>query len=170
MNSENTDEWLYSTTHQSPCRLLEEQELWGSVTCRIWLQTNDTVVTVPKETIIPIEATRADEVTSYHIRYLATAARIADLLAEPAAPDGMLLAPLASRVIPLPHQITALTRALENESIRYLLADEVGLGKTIEAGLILKELKLRGRITAKRPCALSLRYPLYIRDHGHPPS
>jgi SNF2 family DNA or RNA helicase len=30
--------------------------------------------------------------------------------------------------------------------VRFLLADEVGLGKTIEAGLIFKELKLRGLV------------------------
>ena len=146
MNTENPDEWLYSTTHDSPCQILEERELWGSVTCQVWLQTNNTVATVPKETIRSLETAGTEKISSYHIRYLATAARIADLLEKPSASDGVLLAPLASRVIPLPHQITALTRALEKENIRYLLADEVGLGKTIEAGLILKELKLRGRI------------------------
>jgi SNF2 family DNA or RNA helicase len=33
---------------------------------------------------------------------------------------------------------------MENDNIRYILADEVGLGKTIEAGMIIKELKTRG--------------------------
>ncbi|MCU0918299.1 MAG: DEAD/DEAH box helicase, partial [Planctomycetes bacterium] len=37
-------------------------------------------------------------------------------------------------------------RAIANDRVRYLLADEVGLGKTIEAGLILRELKLRGLV------------------------
>ena len=83
------DEWLYSTTHQSPCKILDERKLWGSVTCRVWLQKNDTVVTVPKETIQPLRATGSGETTSYHIRYLATAARIADLLEEPVTTDGV---------------------------------------------------------------------------------
>ena len=47
-------------------------------------------------------------------------------------------------MVPLPHQLYALNRAVSRDRIRYLLADEVGLGKTIEAGLILRELKLRG--------------------------
>src|SRR5437588_6981669 len=51
---------------------------------------------------------------------------------------------MESTVIPLPHQIRALARAVTNDRVRYLLADEVGLGKTIEAGLIMRELKLRG--------------------------
>lgn len=46
---------------------------------------------------------------------------------------------------PLPHQVAALERALSTNPIRLLFADEVGLGKTIEAGLVLSELKARGR-------------------------
>ena len=33
---------------------------------------------------------------------------------------------------------------MSDDCVRYILADEVGLGKTIEAGLIMRELKLRG--------------------------
>lgn len=36
---------------------------------------------------------------------------------------------------------------METRNVRYILADEVGLGKTIEAGMIIKELKARGLIT-----------------------
>ena len=58
----------------------------------------------------------------------------------------VLLAPLEGNLEPLPHQIHALGRAVSESRIRYLLADEVGLGKTIEAGLIIRELKLRGLV------------------------
>ena len=43
-----------------------------------------------------------------------------------------------------PHQVFVAHRVVENPPHRYLLADEVGLGKTIEAGLVLKELRARG--------------------------
>jgi superfamily II DNA or RNA helicase len=56
------------------------------------------------------------------------------------------VAPVEEHIIPLPHQIKGLTRAVSGDHICFLLADEVGLGKTIEAGLILRELKLRGKV------------------------
>lgn len=55
-----------------------------------------------------------------------------------------LLSPFESNIIPLPHQILALEKVMSSPYLRFLMADEVGMGKTIEAGLVLKELKLRG--------------------------
>jgi SNF2 family DNA or RNA helicase len=48
-----------------------------------------------------------------------------------------------SRVDPQLHQVSVALRALEKSQARLILADEVGLGKTIEAGLVLKELRAR---------------------------
>jgi len=44
-----------------------------------------------------------------------------------------------------PYQVEAAWRVLNSYKHRFLIADDVGLGKTIEAGMILKELSLRGR-------------------------
>lgn len=49
-----------------------------------------------------------------------------------------------SRVEIKPHQVGVLHRVASTYPHRFILADEVGLGKTIEAGLIIKELKARG--------------------------
>lgn len=46
----------------------------------------------------------------------------------------------------LEHQISTAEQAIENMHGRAILADEVGLGKTIEAGLILKEYMVRGLV------------------------
>ncbi|MTW85140.1 ATP-dependent helicase [Virgibacillus dakarensis] len=46
----------------------------------------------------------------------------------------------------LPHQVTCAEQVVEEMNGRAILADEVGLGKTIEAGLILKEYMIRGLV------------------------
>jgi superfamily II DNA or RNA helicase len=56
-----------------------------------------------------------------------------------------LLAVHTSMVEPLPHQITAVYEAmLPRQPLRFLLADDPGAGKTIMAGLLMKELIARG--------------------------
>ncbi|MEX2683661.1 MAG: DEAD/DEAH box helicase family protein, partial [Candidatus Sigynarchaeota archaeon] len=58
-----------------------------------------------------------------------------------------LLAMNVSKVDPLPHQIEAVYGVvLKLPRIRFLIADDPGAGKTIMAGLIIKELKLRNLI------------------------
>jgi SNF2 family DNA or RNA helicase len=48
------------------------------------------------------------------------------------------------RFEPFPYQLDAAARVLRHMEGRAILADEVGLGKTIEAGLVLSELRMRG--------------------------
>jgi ATP-dependent helicase HepA len=53
-----------------------------------------------------------------------------------------LAGPYSSAIELLPHQMATVRRVLQDSSIRYLLADEVGLGKTIEAGSIIRQMVL----------------------------
>lgn len=53
---------------------------------------------------------------------------------------------LLPQLTPLPHQLETARRVLYEMRGRAILADEVGLGKTIEAGLILKEYLVRGLV------------------------
>ena len=56
-----------------------------------------------------------------------------------------ILAMSVSKVDPLPHQIEAVYgHALKKPRIRFMLAHDPGAGKTIMAGLIIKEMKMRG--------------------------
>ena len=56
-----------------------------------------------------------------------------------------ILAVHTSLVEPLPHQITAVyDEMLKRQPLRFLLADDPGAGKTIMAGLLMRELSMRG--------------------------
>ena len=58
-----------------------------------------------------------------------------------------MLAVHTSVVDPLPHQITAVYEAmLPKQPLRFLLADDPGAGKTIMAGLLIRELMVRGDV------------------------
>jgi superfamily II DNA or RNA helicase len=140
--------WQYSTVHNSACKVIEEQTLWGQTVCRVWLPNQDAVVRVPCSALRPLSADLQPEIEAGRIAYVAAAAKVAEVLeGSTSATEGhVLLAPMESNVIPLPHQIHALSRAISCDRVRYLLADEVGLGKTIEAGLVMRELKLRGLV------------------------
>lgn len=58
-----------------------------------------------------------------------------------------LLSPPALRFTPFDYQLQAAQAALRRMRGRAILADEVGLGKTIEAGIVLCELRARGLAT-----------------------
>ena len=60
--------------------------------------------------------------------------------------EGLLAPEHLSHLTPLPHQLEVAKRVVENMNGKAILADEVGLGKTIEAGLILKEYMIRGLV------------------------
>lgn len=73
-----------------------------------------------------------------------------------------------ARVDPLPHQLeTVYDYFLKLPRIRFLLADDPGAGKTIMAGLLLKELKVRGlvkRTLIVTPANLSFQWQRELRD------
>jgi superfamily II DNA or RNA helicase len=153
--------WIHSAAHGGRVRLLDVETVWNHTVCEIWIPERATVERVPAETLSLVQTTRSTSLD--RIAYAVTAARIADALTQ-----DVLLAPLEAGVIPLPHQLHALMRAVTGDRVRYLLADEVGLGKTIEAGLIFRELKLRGlvkRVLVVAPKGLVAQWVQEMQTH-----
>lgn len=76
-----------------------------------------------------------------------------------------------SRVDPLPHQLEAVyDYFMVLPRIRFLLADDPGAGKTIMAGLLIKELKIRGmvkRTLIVTPANLSFQWQREMKDKFH---
>ncbi len=93
----------------------------------------------------------------------------AQALRLPASFD-TLLAPqvLYDRVRPHPYQVRVVEQVLREKAPSAILADEVGLGKTIEGGLIFKELALRGIVRSAlvlAPKALLSQWQEELREH-----
>jgi superfamily II DNA or RNA helicase len=154
-------EWAWSLEHEQACRVVDVQDLWGDDCCRVWLPAKDAIVRVRANQLRQPAETAPR--SSAWLSYLTAAARVSDALTQ-----DVLLAPIEASVIPLPHQIRALSRAVSDDRARYLLADEVGLGKTIEAGLIMSELKLRGmvrRTLVVAPKGLVTQWVAEMRTH-----
>ena len=81
---------------------------------------------------------------------------------------GRVVAPLAVR---LPHQLEAVyDYLLKLARVRFLLADDAGAGKTIMAGLLIRELKLRGlaeRVLIVCPANLTFQWRRELWDKFH---
>jgi len=73
-----------------------------------------------------------------------------------------------SRVDPLPHQLEAVyDYLLKLARVRFLLADDAGAGKTIMAGLLIRELKLRGlaeRVLVICPANLTFQWQRELKE------
>lgn len=72
-----------------------------------------------------------------------------------------------SAVVPWPHQVHAFHRMYDNWPPKLLIADEVGLGKTIQAGMVLRQAWLAGkakRILILAPKAVLRQWQIELRE------
>lgn len=98
--------------------------------------TTFTVLT-PFDSIARVEYRRLRRV-----HWSAWHAAVTDLLAR-ARPAEALRAPAVARLCLLPYQYAPTSAVVADGHLRVLIADAVGLGKTLQAGLLLRELGLR---------------------------
>ncbi len=133
-----TGEFAFDRNTGKSVQVLERLEVWGYVSYRVFDPSTGRVYKVMEDRLS--DSSGSNTYDENYLRYISLLSKIKNETA------GGLLTSLASGVIPLPHQLHVLNRVMSTNNIRYILADEVGLGKTIEAGMVIKELKARGLV------------------------
>ena len=78
----NQNVWQYSTVHNSTCKVIEEQTLWGQTVCRVWPPNQDAVVRVPRSALRPLNADLQPEIEAGRIAYVAAEAKVGEVLGQ----------------------------------------------------------------------------------------
>ncbi len=158
----NIGDFAFDTVAGVNVQVLEKIDVWGYVSYKVFNPATGTVYKVGEE-----QLNTGDSEIHYDVHYLRYVTLLSKIRNETA---GGLLSSLSSGIIPLPHQLHVLNRAMSTNNIRYILADEVGLGKTIETGMIIKELKTRGlirRILVVCPTGLVTQWASEMQEKFH---
>ena len=143
--------------------------------CQVFSSTGTATTTNVPETDLrprpitdPLDRFHAGEIGStkrYLLRQVAQQYRIQNLQDD-------LVSLGQSQVDIQPHQVSVVHKVISNYPHRFLLCDEVGLGKTIEAGMALKELRARGgaqRVLAIVPPNLVRQWQFEMRTKFNEP-
>lgn len=158
----NTGDFVFDTIEKVNVQILERIEMWGYISYKVFNPSTGRVYKRAEE-----QLNTNGDVIQYDGNYLRYVALLSKIKNETA---GGFLSALSSGIIPLPHQIHVLNRVMATNHIRYILADEVGLGKTIEAGMIIKELKSRGlvqRVLVVCPTGLVTQWASEMQEKFH---
>lgn len=158
----NTGDFVFDTIEKANVQVLEKIEAWGYTSYKVFNPATGRVYKANEEQLSSSGSTM--QYDENYLRYVTLLSKIKNETA------GGFLSSFASGIIPLPHQLHVLNRAMETNNIRYILADEVGLGKTIEAGMIIRELKSRGlvsRILVVCPTGLVTQWASEMQEKFH---
>ncbi|MCK8058416.1 MULTISPECIES: DEAD/DEAH box helicase [unclassified Fusibacter] len=155
-------DYAFDITKSEKVQILEKSEVWGFISYKVYHHSSGVIYKLSADQL-------SDTLSefSYNESYLRYITLLSKIKSETSTG---ILANLTSGIIPLPHQLHVLNRALSSNNVRYILADEVGLGKTIEAGLIIKELKARGlvkRVLIVCPTGLVSQWELEMHEKFH---
>ncbi|NLK93478.1 MAG: DEAD/DEAH box helicase, partial [Bacteroidales bacterium] len=131
-------DFAYDLVRNEKVDILEKNEIWGYISYRVYNPISKEIYNLSSEQIVKDMAEL--NYNENYVRYIVSLGKIKNEISRG------VISTFSGEIISLPHQLYVLERALSDNNIRYILADEVGLGKTIEAGMIIKELKLRGLI------------------------
>ena len=152
-------EYVFDKNSGERVQIVDVNNVWSFISYKVFNPVTGVVYKLSAEAV-KAEACQINA-NEYFLRYVAMLSKIKSETSEG------ILSKLSSGIIPLPHQLHVLNRAVNDNNVRYILADEVGLGKTIEAGLIIKELKARGlikRILVVCPTGLVTQWNLEMEE------
>lgn len=158
----DTGDFVFDSVAGANVQVLERIEMWGYTSYKVFDSATGQVYKATEEQLN--KGSGSVQHDENYLRYVTLLAKIKNETA------GGFLSALSSGIIPLPHQLHVLNRAMETNNIRYILADEVGLGKTIEAGMIVKELKSRGlvqRVLVVCPTGLVTQWASEMQEKFH---
>jgi superfamily II DNA or RNA helicase len=119
-------------------------------------------VLAPFDAIEPVERTRRTRFVRARVWR-----RACRLLVAGDAPPGALRSVGQARIDVMPHQLEPALAVLGGLGSRVLLADEVGLGKTIQAGIVVSELRTRAcgdRVLVLTPAGLREQWALELSE------
>lgn len=152
-------DYVFDKNTNDRVQIVDVSKVWDFVSYKVFNPVTGAVYKLSGDAVeAELRQVNANE---YYLRYVAMLSKIKSKTSEG------ILSKLSSGVIPLPHQLHVLNRAVSDNNVRYILADEVGLGKTIEAGLIIEELKARGlikRILVVCPTGLVTQWSLEMEE------
>lgn len=158
----------YTTSKEQNCLVVSIETQLEPNQALCWVEEQRSLLSFGVDQLFSFSLCVDSKKLTVGLSFTAVAAKLYELLDSSSAEDKRLIAPIESSIDPLPHQLEILKKATYSNSIRYMLADEVGLGKTIEAGLILDELLLRHkikRILIVVPKGLATQWVLEMRNH-----
>lgn len=117
----NIGDFVFDTATGANVQVMERIELWGYTSYKVFNPANGSVYKATGEQLkMGGNEAQLDE---NYLRYVMLLSKIKN------ETSAGVLSSLSRGILPLPHQLHVLDRALETRSIRYILADEVGLGK-----------------------------------------
>lgn len=160
-------QWLYLISLKTDCRVVDKDSSWGKVQYEVVVPSDGSVRIVYEDDVSALSEVQDIKLEPHRISYICAATKINQLFTD-FSEKKAIVAPARAGVIPLPHQIEALKKVMGSNPVRFLLADEVGLGKTIEAGLVMEEMKLRyqiKRILVLVPKSLALQWVSEMKIH-----
>ena len=149
-------------------RLIEESMLTDERTCQVQFEWVPRLVAVPEQALQIATKLVGGQVISAHdlggVEELQRRLSAALVMAE----NSQTAAFIRSFAMPLPHQAFLLEKVLSGKRFGHVIADDVGMGKTIEAGLIIAAFRQRNpqcRVLVLCPAGVVLQWQDEMDEH-----